>query len=99
MSRVPRNPKPKRDHASEAQFFAATGGEALEIGEMLADLNLAQSCLVRVIERGKAEVMIGTKVGKAIRLSQVELDFVFSAFHAVRALTGALKQRDPWGKK
>jgi methionine salvage enolase-phosphatase E1 len=65
--------------------------EALALGDVIADLNVAERALFRVTaeERRRTDA----------NFTQHELDALFAAHHAIKAVIGMLYTRDSWKEK
>lgn len=64
---------------------------ALALGDVLTDLDQAERALFRVCaeERRRADA----------NFSDAELNTLFAAWHALKAVTASLRARDPWKEK
>lgn len=69
----------------------AIAPEALAIGDVIEDLQVAERALFRVCadERRRQDA----------NFPQHELDVLFSAWHGIKGLVGLLRARDPWKEK
>ncbi len=74
-----------------ADTLTLAGTVALTIGDVLVDLTVAERALFRLVadERRRTDA----------NFAQHELDALFAAHHAVKAVIGFLRARDPWKEK